>query len=108
MITPSTTLLLKIMTRYGQFIPFASITSYRYHFKILKSLPFHVEVLFLQAATGFCLLCSVIKVDSFAQFKLMGKSGIVNRVEPSTVDQGNEVVQRILQGLEFYNFLQKF
>ena len=38
----------------------------------------------------------------------MGKSGIVNRVEPSTVDQSNEVVQQILQGSEFFNFLKKF
>ena len=38
----------------------------------------------------------------------MGKSGTVNRIEPSTVDQSNEVVRQILQGLEFFNFLQKF
>ena len=38
----------------------------------------------------------------------MGKSGIVNRIEPSTVDQGNVVVQQILQGSGFYDFLQKF
>ena len=38
----------------------------------------------------------------------MGKSGIVNRIEPSTVDQGNTTIQQILQGLGFYDFLQKF
>ena len=38
----------------------------------------------------------------------MGKSGIVNRVEPSSVDQSNEVVRQILQGSEFFNFLKKF
>ena len=38
----------------------------------------------------------------------MGKSGILSRVEPSTMDQGNEAVRRILQGSGFYNFLQKF
>ena len=38
----------------------------------------------------------------------MGKSGTVNRVEPSTVDQSNEVVRQILQGSEFFNFLKKF
>lgn len=108
MIAPSTTLLLKIMTGYGQVIPFASILSYRYDLKILKSLPFHVEVLFLQVTTWFYLLYSISEIDSYAQFQQMGKSGIVNRVEPSTVDQGNEVVQRILQGSEFYSFLQKF
>jgi hypothetical protein len=38
----------------------------------------------------------------------MGKSGIVNRVEPSTVDQVNVVVKQILQGSGFYRFLQRF
>ena len=38
----------------------------------------------------------------------MGKSGIINRIELSTMNQGNEVVQQILQGSGFYNFLQKF
>ena len=38
----------------------------------------------------------------------MGKSGTVNRVEPSTVDQSNEAVRQILQGSKFFNFLKKF
>ena len=38
----------------------------------------------------------------------MGKSGIVNRVEPSTVDQVDAVVKQILQGSGFYQFLQRF
>ena len=38
----------------------------------------------------------------------MGKSGIVNRIELSTMDQGNVTVQQILQGSRFYDFLQKF
>ena len=38
----------------------------------------------------------------------MGKSGIINRIKPSIVDQGNEVVHQILQGSGFYDFLQKF
>ena len=38
----------------------------------------------------------------------MGKSGTVNRVGPSIVDQSNEAVRQILQGSEFFNFLKKF
>ena len=38
----------------------------------------------------------------------MGKSGIVNRIEPLIVDQGNEAVQQILQGTKFLDFLKKF
>lgn len=38
----------------------------------------------------------------------MGKSGTVNRIKPFIVDQGNEVVQQILQGTEFLDFLKKF
>ena len=38
----------------------------------------------------------------------MGKSGIVNSIEPSTVDQGNAAIQRILEGSGFHDFLQKF
>ena len=44
-------------------------------------------------------MCSVLE---------MGKSGIVNKIEPFIVDQGNEVVRQILQGIEFLNFLKKF
>ena len=38
----------------------------------------------------------------------MGKSGVVNKIEPFIVDQSNEVVRQILQGSQFFNFLQKF
>jgi hypothetical protein len=38
----------------------------------------------------------------------MEKSGIVDRIEPSFVDQSIEVVRQILQGIEFFNFLKKF
>ena len=38
----------------------------------------------------------------------MGKSGIVNRIEHSTVDQVDAAVKQILQGLGFYQFLQRF
>ena len=38
----------------------------------------------------------------------MGKSGIVNRVEPFIVYQSNEVVRQILQGTKFLTFLKKF
>ena len=38
----------------------------------------------------------------------MGKSGIVNRVEPSTMEQIDAVVKDLLQGSRFYQFLQRF
>lgn len=38
----------------------------------------------------------------------MGKSEIVNRIQPFIVDQGNEAIQQILQGTDFLNFLKKF
>ena len=38
----------------------------------------------------------------------MGKSGIVNRIEPSAVDQVDEAIKQILQGSGFYQFLQRF
>lgn len=38
----------------------------------------------------------------------MGKSGIVNRVKPSTIDQVDAANKEILQGSGFYSFLQKF
>ena len=38
----------------------------------------------------------------------MGKSGIVDRVEPSNVDQVNATAKKILQGSGFYQFLQRF
>ena len=44
-------------------------------------------------------LCSVPK---------KGKNGTVKIIEPFIVDQGNEVVQQILQGTKFLNFLKKF
>lgn len=38
----------------------------------------------------------------------MGKSGFFNRVEPSTVEQTDTTIKEILQGLGFYQFLQRF
>lgn len=38
----------------------------------------------------------------------MGKSGIFNRVEPSTVEQINAAAKDLLQGSGFYQFLQRF
>ena len=38
----------------------------------------------------------------------MGKSGIVNRVKPSTVDQVDTTIKQILQAWGFYQFLQRF
>ena len=54
------------------------------------------------------MLCLVVEVNSSTQSKQMGKSGIVNRVEPSTVDQVDVVVKKNLQGPGFYQFLQRF
>ena len=38
----------------------------------------------------------------------MGKSGIVNRVEPSSLEQIDTSAKELLQKLGFYQFLQKF
>ena len=38
----------------------------------------------------------------------MGKSGIVNRVEPSSLDQIDASAKELLQRSGFYQFLQKF
>ena len=38
----------------------------------------------------------------------MGKSDIVNRVEPSSVEQIDASTKELLQKLGFYQFLQKF
>ena len=67
---------------------------------MLKFVPISCyRVLFSLLSCESRFLCSVSE---------MGKSGKVNKIEPFIVDQGNKVVQQILQGTEFLNFLKKF
>ena len=91
MIAPSTYLDLKIMTGYDTFISFASSSSHHYHFKIKVA-----------TISRWSIPTSRYKVSSpllshqswfLRSVSAMGKSGTVNRVEPSTVDQSNEAIR---------------
>ena len=51
---------------------------------------------------------SVVEASLGAQSNQMVKSGIVNRVESSTMEQIDAVTKDLLQGSGFYQFLQRF